>query len=43
MHPNLASNVEAINKLNKADFIGEVHYSTSLANIVPIKKKYGQI
>lgn len=44
MHPDLAAKVEAeVDKLIMAKFIREVQYPVWLANVVPIKKKNGQI
>ena len=42
--PKLVSQIEAeIDKLIEASFIREVKYPTWIANIVPVKKKNGQI
>ena len=42
--PELATQIEIeVDKLIKAGFIREVQYPTWLANIVPVKKKNGQI
>ena len=43
-HPNLISQIEnEVNKLIEASFIREVKYPTWISNIVPVRKKNGQI
>lgn len=44
MHPHLASKIKAwVDKLIKAGFIRELQYPTWLSNIIPAKKKNGNI
>ena len=43
-HPDLIPQIEAeINKLIEASFIREVKYPTWISNIIPVRKKNGQI
>jgi len=43
-HPELVPEIEKeVNKLIKAGFIGDVRYPTWNANIVPVRKKNGQL
>ena len=43
-HPDLIPQIEVeINKLIKANFIREVNYPSWISNIIPVKKKNGQI
>ena len=43
-HPQLIPEIEQeVNKLNDAGFVNEVKYPTWIANIVPVRKKNGQL
>ena len=43
-HPNLVAKIkEKVEKLQRAKFIDRVQYPTLPTNIVPVKKKNGQI